>query len=276
MARPIYAEAAQHPVTLGKQGNSGLWFDKFCNTWNVGPGGWSMSTHRDSDNPKFQWIESVSHSPVGEKEQLKESARRLMAITQARGGRTAVFTSESRFVTGLGRSHPVENGFAWHPTLGTPFLPGSSVKGMVRAWAKTEAEPGTEKAFRDRLLGNGEHAGTIAFLDAIPVTQVQLEADVMTPHYAGWSPDDPPGDWRSPTPIPFLTAAAGTSFLFGIIPCGRVKGTDLDAAWEWLTAALEWAGGGAKTALGYGRFTLDDVETDALTEQAPDDHPNQV
>ena len=47
-----------------------------------------------------------------------------------------VFTTDGRFVTGTGRSHSVENGFAWHPTLGTPYLSGSSVKGMIRARAQ--------------------------------------------------------------------------------------------------------------------------------------------
>ena len=32
----------------------------------------------------------------------------------------------------------------------------------------------------------------------------------MTPHFAGWTEQGPPGDWLSPTPIPFLTTAAGT------------------------------------------------------------------
>jgi CRISPR-associated protein Cmr6 len=36
----------------------------------------------------------------------------------------------------LGNPHPVEKGFLWHPTLGTPSLPGSGVKGLVRAWVE--------------------------------------------------------------------------------------------------------------------------------------------
>ena len=84
-------------------------------------------------------------------------------------------------MTGLGRSHPVENGFAWHPTLGMPYLPGSSVKGMVRAWAEQETDPRPASEELDRLLGKQNSAGSVCFLDALPIKPVKLEADVMTP-----------------------------------------------------------------------------------------------
>ena len=76
----------------------------------------------------------------------------------------------------------------------------------------------------------------------------------MTPHYAGWSEDDPPGDWRSPTPIPFLSAAAQCTFLFAILPGKGADASHLDCAWGFVNEALAWAGAGAKTAVGYGRL----------------------
>lgn len=276
MARPLYADAAQLPAERDREGNAGLWFDKFCNTWSVNHGAWSMSRGGGSEgNPKLDWIRSVADSPVGQPEQVSESAQRLMRLIKVRGGRCAVFTTESRFVTGLGRSHPVENGFTWHPTLGTPFLPGSSIKGLVRSWAELEADPGPDPGTRQRLLGDAGHeghAGCIAFLDAMPIRPVRLEADIMTPHYAGWSPDDPPGDWRSPMPIPFLVTAAGAPFLFGIIPCRRsVSDDDLVAVWDWLSSALEWTGSGAKTAIGYGRFVIDEQQTTEREKRLSED-----
>lgn len=89
----------------------------------------------------------------------------------------------------------------------------------------------------------------------------------MTPHYAGWSAEDPPGDWRSPVPIPFLTTADRTPFLFGIVPCRAVADDDLDLVSGWLRSALENVGGGAKTAVGYGRFTFDGEATRRLHER---------
>ena len=261
MSRPLYKAAAEQPAIPAPNGNAGLWFDKFCNTWRVTNESWSMSSG-NKGNPKLEWIQSLAgRGAIGAQNQIEECALRSMRLIDRRGGRAAVFTTESRFVTGLGRSHPVENGFAWHSTLGTPYLPGSSVKGLVRSWAKIDADPHPDEETLDRLLGKAGQAGSICFLDAVPVARVQLEADVMTPHYAGWSENEPPGDWHSPNPIPFLTTAAGASFLFGFVPCRAVADDDLCTVSDWLRSALAYAGGGSKTAVGYGRFRHDDRQT---------------
>lgn len=265
MTRPLPGFAARPPDIRPSEGHAGLWFDKFCDRWRVQGTSWTMTSEKgdSGNNPKLEWIKTLTTGKVGTARRIDECASRLMRLIDRREGRCAVFTTESRFVTGLGRSHPVENGFAWHPTLGTPYLPGSSVKGLVRAWARLDADPSSSCETVRRLLGDRETAGGISFLDAVPIAPVQLEADVMTPHYAGWTKSDPPGDWRSPTPIPFLVTAAGTPFLFGVVPC-RTDPDDLCAVMSWLCSALVWTGGGAKTAVGYGRFGRDDERTAAL------------
>ena len=269
MTRPLYKTAVHRPEKRDPDGHTGLWFDKFCNKWRRNGIAWTMKGDGES-SPKLEWIDEVakSKSPIGDPGEIEEYAMRMMRLVEKRGGRVAIFTTESRFATGLGRSHPIENGFAWHPTLGTPCLPGSSVKGLVRAWAKAEAEPGRDASARERSFGSVGNAGSVCFLDAVPVAPVRLDADVMTPHYAGWSANDPPGDWMSPTPIPFLTVAAGTSFLFAFVPGRVVPEEDLNAVEGWLGAALAWAGGGAKTAVGYGRFRCDGEKTRSWTNRA--------
>ena len=264
MTRPLYKDAAQQPARRNADGHAGLWFDKFCDRWG---NSWTMPGEQ-----KLEWIKCLANGKVGTSDQIKEYASRLRGLVKKRGGRFELFTTESRFVTGLGRSHPVENGFAWHPTLGTPFLPGSSVKGMVRAWTVMTGSP-TDRDMQVRLLGKPDRVGKVCFLDAVPDASVQLEADVMTPHYAGWSECDPPGDWRSPNPIPFLTTAAGTSFLFGFIPtCRGVPESDLDVVQDSLRCALAWAGAGAKTAVGYGRFGRGGASTTPNSQHSPQ-HP---
>ena len=271
MKRPLYDLAAGQPTHRAREGHAGLWFDKFCNTWRIDNGVWRMKDTSDKDNPKLQWIEGVCGGPVGEPKQIEEYAWRLARLVNRRGGRIEAFTTESRFVTGLGRSHPVENGFAWHTTLGTPFLPGSSIKGLVRAWADAELRPEREP-LKQRLFGHRDSVGSLCFLDAVPTRPVRLEADIMTPHHAAWSKDDPPGDWRSPTPIPFLATARKTTFLFGIAPRRAVEADgDIDTASGWLRSALEWSGGGAKTAVGYGRFQHDDEQTERWTQRLDDE-----
>jgi CRISPR-associated protein Cmr6 len=261
---PLYASATSRPVFTGT-GNAGLWYDKFCDQWGAG---WTLAS-TDRESPKLSWLETVAGGkPLGDPGLLSESVERLHQLTAARGGLHGVFTTDGRFVTGLGRNHPVENGFAWHPTLGVPYLPGSSLKGLVRAWAERDAGLAPSDPVIERLFGSTgtpHTAGRLVFLDAIPTAEVRLEADVMTPHYAGWTPDDPPGDWRAPIPVPFLVVAPRTPFYFSILP-GAIEHSELDGAFDWLRDALWLAGAGAKTAVGYGRFAYDEPRTRALND----------
>lgn len=253
--RPLYRIKGAPLAARPLQGHSGLWYDKFC--WQLGSGGAPDKRH---------WIDTVAGS-VGADALIDEYAQRDVRLIEARGGRFAVFKTVSRFVTGLGRSHPVENGFAWHPTLGTPYLPGSSVKGMVRAWARAENGPEGEGDRLGRLLGDRDRSGVISFLDAVPTGTASLEADVMTPHYANWTVEDPPGDWRSPKPIPFLTVASGVTMLVGVLPRGLANAKDVATVMDWIARALLFQGAGAKTAVGYGQFEPDDDERARLIEQ---------
>ena len=268
--RPLYEEFASTKVEW-QGGNAGLWYDKFCDTWL--PSGEGLG-----DDGKKQWINTVTGKPCSEDKQLAEARARMERLLEAQNQSPLFYRLESDFVTGLGREHPVENGFAWHHTLGTPYLPGSSVKGMVRAWAEVwvDAEikdirrifgPSAEDIRENDDVQAG--VGSIIFLDALPITSVQLKADIMTPHYTDYyEGKSPPADWLSPNPIPFLVVEAGASFMFGILPrrndersrddCSRVR--------VWLKDALCWTGAGAKTAVGYGRFTVDE-ETKKKAEQ---------
>lgn len=287
MPRPLYATPGAAYVP--RDSHTGLWYDKFCDTWIVNGGRWSMATDARGANPKHTWIQRVA-GEVGRSDLLAEAADRQILLASARRGRFGVFTTEGRFVTGTGRSHPVENGFVWHPTLGTPYLPGSSIKGMIRAWAEKTGKPPERIAAAfgpdrrgdpsDPLVADDDDqplggAGRVIVFDAIPAKAPRVEADVLTPHYANWSADDPPGDWRSPVPIPFLVTAAGTEFLFTIAGAHRstdAAGGDGDDAlvrdvWDWLAGALGEHGAGAKTAVGYGRFAAADATTRGLQQR---------
>ena len=84
--------------------------------------------------------------------------------------------------------------------------------------------------------------------------------DIITPHYGPYYQEGKtPGDWHSPIPIPFLSVDSNQEFVFGLMPrrlsnpddnedCSKAKG--------WLNDALRDLGGGAKTAIGYGRFEI--------------------
>lgn len=268
--RPLYGQERQKKdnkeKTIPKQSHPemhlGLWYDKFCNQWVKRDNFWVLG------KSKKAWIEDVSKR-VGDHKRIEAAVTRLQTLVEARAGSLLHMKTAGRFVTGLGRSHPIENGFAWHPTLGTPYLPGSSIKGMVRAWAREAGE--AEKTIC-RLLGPGQpdkkeavverKVGEWIFFDALPLAMVQLETDIMTPHYSEYysNPKKPPHDRNNPNPIPFLTVAQGQPFLFGIAPRQSKDGDheqDRKRLLRWIREALEWIGAGAKTAVGYGRFEVE-------------------
>lgn len=256
---PLYRDIAAI-ARYSPGGNAGLWYDKFCDKWQDQN---ARSTYKTPDSPPFyalsgedkrRWISTViSRGPVGDRRHLMEHTSRLRALTHACGGSALELVTESPFVTGLGRPHPVENGFAWHHALGVPYLPGSSIKGLVKAWVRSGSYQVDSTVLT--WFGDAGRIGEVCFLDATPLEPVQLAVDVMTPHYAGWTAANPPGDWMSPNPIPFLVVRPGARLLFCMLPQNTsVTSDDLRALRDHLVDALTWFGAGAKTAVGYGRF----------------------
>ena len=243
--RPLYQGTSEASL---ENGNTGLWYDKFCNSW----GSMSKAAVKKAavKIDKDTWISGVTGC-CGNRDELKRQSDRRRKMIECLNGRCIDLQTVGPFVTGLGRDHPVENGFLWHHTLSVPYLPGSSVKGMVGAWSKHWQE--TDEASWRPILGCERRVGDVVFFDALPMEPVMLEADVMTPHYGEGRP---PGDWIDPIPIPFLAVREGAKFRFAVVP--RPGSADAAArcemACQWLKEALEWIGAGAKTAVGYGRF----------------------
>jgi CRISPR-associated protein Cmr6 len=261
----LYAAARAAHRQAGS--NAGLWYDKFCDRWNADWTGFA------GDSGKRDWIETIANigevrtpKTVGDAGQIAEACRRLESLAATRNGQSFRTATAWRFASGLGRSHPVENGFAWHHTLGTPYLAGAGLKGLARAyardWRNDVSESDIHRIFGPTLKG-ALAVGSVVFLDALPVAPVVLEADVMTPHYGPWyEKRDVPGDWHSPTPIPFLTVAPEQSFLFCLLPRGAAVQDvdDCGMAAGLLKEALEVLGAGAKTAAGYGQFVSEGTE----------------
>ncbi len=184
----------------------------------------------------------------------------------------------------LARASALENaGICLHPLYGFVYLPASGLKGMARAYAETiwlATQPDPASAWRriESVFGwapgsdrGKDHwkprgvagpevdasAGDVVFQDSWPITWPELMLDVVNCHHPEYyKGKDEPGDWEGPQPVSFLAIRAGVEFDFALHP--RRTGTDADAeqAREWLSAALAQEGAGAKTAAGYGRFTV--------------------
>ena len=281
---PLYKGA--NDAKLLTDGNAGLRYDKFCNSWK------KLLDRQNTKFEKLEWInKTVTNHPCGNNDELKRQWLRRWEMVVKLKGQNLCLKTDSPFVTGMGREHPVENGFLWHHTLGVPYLPGSSVKGMVRAWIEQWANEKDEEEI-NRIFGPKQpteqpQVGEVVFLDAIPLDPVRLKADIMTPHYGDYyQKKEVPGDWMSPTPIPFLAVKEGATFHFAIVPrrqpCLETPGEsgkpselpdgsaggggycaaadkESNKVCDWLREALEWIGAGAKTTVGYGRMSCDEA-----------------
>lgn len=290
---PLYDGTIAAKLTA--HSHRGLWWSRFFNQF-------GMDGAAPEAGGKSAFINEVSQGSCGDAAVLEASAMRQTNLSAALGGVYRCYQTQGRFVTGMGNDHPAENGFTWHPTLGVPYLPASSVKGLVRGWLEWQwgaeaLKKNADAAKRQQLLQwfGSEHkdpreqvaehqAGWFIFFDALPVAPVQLAADVMTPHYDKWyelggddkkntQADTVPADWHSPIPITFLTVKKAT-FQFAIAVRQGLPDAEKMAAQAALPQvlavlqdALEWAGAGAKTATGYGRMMSDEKANRAMAQQ---------
>ena len=198
-------------------------------------------------------------------------AEKIQQLATNQGGQARIYQCTAPFVTGMGNPHPLENGFTWHPTLGMPYLPGSAVKGLVRAAVELAYQGEDKPALLKRWFGTEakgdvpEASGSFIFLDALPVEPCALVPEVMTPHVGKWyekggktptAKDTQPGDWHSPVPVGYLTAR-NLHLQFAVMPRPGVAAEALELVWQALDYALQWLGAGGKTAQGFGAMQLD-------------------
>lgn len=143
---------------------------------------------------------------------------------------------------------PLEIGVAWHPLLNVPYVPVSSLKGALRAYA-TGKICGMEP---HEAFGTVGHEGEIVVFDAYPVEwQKPLEPDVVTPHYKEVSGKIDETS-ASPTPLVYPVVPAGTKFAL-LIGSRRDISSCATELLNFVESALR-RGLGAKTSVGYGVF----------------------
>lgn len=275
MSTPIYASHS-HTVNLDK-GNKGLFFERFFDQYAL-----SQNSASVDENAKKDFLKEMK-KPNSNDSNLTAVATRQMALTHHIGGDGRIYALDGHFVTGMGNEHPVENGFLWHYTLGTPYLSGSQVKGLVRSVIEQHYQGGDKKAILFKWFGSEDkqasetQVGELIFFDALPYGMAPtLTADIMTPHMGKWysdggqisdahrDSDKVPADWHDPVPVPFLAVKSAT-FLFTI---GKRPNSDIAIAdvFACLNHALTYMGAGAKSQTGYGFMTYDEKQTDNLRE----------
>jgi CRISPR-associated protein Cmr6 len=163
-----------------------------------------------------------------------------------------------RLALGLGAENVTENGLRLHHAYGTPLIPASSLKGVLR-----DAVPNTPKRYQDFLFGPApdpsgarieEKQGAAVFYDAwwVPNSSPGLALDIVTVHHQPYyHKKAPPTDFDMPIPVNFLTFTG--SFLF-ILDSPNPAWRDYLA--RLLRHVLSRDGIGAKRSAGYGRFAF--------------------
>ena len=136
------------------------------------------------------------------------------------------------------------------------YIPGSCIRGLVRAWAKQRPEI---KPRMYQLLGHQDNdkitSGKIEFLDAWPETATKLTLDIVNPqqefqvYHQGQC-----------TPLSLYTLGNGQDKIPVIVAIRGIpeKATEEEVSevWEWVQQALGLYGIGGRTASGYGSLKL--------------------
>ena len=290
-----YSKQLQDAAKSFDKGNFSLWFNKLIplnNERNC-----KACNKQDNDKEAVQYYESF-YNGLKNNQTLKnlldakqKSQQHFCEIHEKTGYEFISFKAElkSPLITGIGQTHPNEVGMVFDHTMGIPYIPASSVKGIVRfahmleliksenleEYTKTDKDgeyidESNLKTKIPAIFGGdadeekeGEKKtkklkGKVIFLDAYPEKIPDLHVDIMNPHYGDYYSDEngktPPADYLDPTPIKFLTVKPGTKFIFrALVP----KNSDLlETVKIAFKNALEDEGVGAKTAIGYGRFEI--------------------
>ncbi|AEH45207.1 CRISPR-associated RAMP protein, Cmr6 family [Thermodesulfatator indicus DSM 15286] len=277
---PLSADHVGIIQNLGDSFNFGLYFNKWLFT--------EWKTRNNFKFPEYQFQASGQAKIVlnyyekaskGVKSLIAKKQKEIENICKAfqmlgyeRVSKT--YTLQTSLIIGLGNAHPTERGFTFHWTLGIPYLPAESIKGVVRlAYLvnKAQEEPDffehwaeederfweyLAKPFgREEKDGKRARRGKVIFFDALPVEPPQLTLEITTCHYSDYyGGKRGPTEDQNPNPLPFLAVATGAKFRFVLLMHESLGDKAKEKLLKAFHAALAEHGFGAKTALGHGRF----------------------
>ncbi|GCF10223.1 type III-B CRISPR module RAMP protein Cmr6 [Dictyobacter arantiisoli] len=272
---PIFEESIRQQF----QTHAGLWLDKYVRDEPLSNSG------EETIQPRPQLIDEVANLPIPKSypdyyKQWEQTLKNYEA-------RTKIASTKGRMIVHLGAESVIETSIALHHTYGTPYIPGSSLKGLAASYLsqklrllvkeKGETSEDYKKLATDYkiLFGDQDEAGYIIFFDAHyrPESAIYqgreqpLHSDVMTVHHPKYyQGSQAPNDKQSPVPIPFLSAT-GHYLIALAAPDLEQKQAWIDFTFDLLAQALLDWGIGAKTSSGYGRMTIKEPPIDPVVRQ---------
>jgi CRISPR-associated protein Cmr6 len=269
----------RHNNVIFNTSNLSLLFNKFVSAWSDN---WMTDEKRGNEkvNLKSEFLNKIEKESTYSKEGKRyvdaifKRQSLMLSSLQSTGLHVDPFTAttDSRLIIGLGGTSVIETGMTLHPLYGFPYLPGSGLKGLARAYAEIVEDfpdEDTKKKFLHDIFGSEDknphnvannRQGKVFFMDGLPTAFPKLELDIINPHYGEYyRGEKPPADYLNPVPVTFLAVAAEQKFSFAVY--SRYK--DLaEKAKEWLIGGLTELGAGGKTNVGYGYFKVDYLKSD--------------
>ncbi len=249
-------------LNINEQPNAGLWLDKYIT---------SLSKDNKDDPSKPKLAREVTR--INEPEHYETIYNTWKDILE--NGLNAVCRKakvQNRMAVGLGADGVLETSVALHRTYGTPYIPGSALKGLAAAFARhycgDDWQPDSKKGYYKIVFGTNDEAGYVTFFDALYVPnsghdKKALHFDIMTVHHESYYQGKqdgkgnhlPPADWDDPNPIPFISATG--EYLIALAAPADCEAW-LNTTHMILEEALKCEGIGAKTSSGYGRMEIID------------------
>ncbi|MDO5411746.1 MAG: type III-B CRISPR module RAMP protein Cmr6 [Lachnospiraceae bacterium] len=183
---------------------------------------------------------------------------------------------EGAIVVGMGQQSVSENSMLIHPIYGIPYIPGQSIKGMLRSFYINEFyDESEENAEKDEafafIFGRSERTekngstlkgkkGNVCFYDAFPENNsFELSCDIITPHNSFYYQQGKAiSDTENPIPVKFNVLRNAVFLISYSLPRNLPEDKNLidavNGIISQIEAALTYYGLGAKTSVGYGKF----------------------
>ena len=208
---------------------------------------------------KSSWLREIASGDYIDARLMQNVYSRWLNMTIAVGAFHFRAVTDWRMVVGLGGETVLETDMTLHHLYGIPYIPGSALKGLTRAYVTGEIFPSKDIEHDNetvkQIFGSQDRAGTVIFFDAMPVDgKATFALDIMNSHYPNYYGEKkPPTNDQNPNPVTFLTVT-NTTFMFALAARDPRHIDDVNRAKDWLQKALEKYGVGGKTSAGYGYF----------------------
>ncbi len=194
--------------------NLGLMLDKY-----------PPRTAVDKSEGKSNWFKELEPDKHIDTRLAEHAYKRWSDATIAMQAQHFTATTQWRMVVGLGGETVLETDLTLHHLYGLPFIPGSALKGLTRAYATEEViKPKSKKIDGDdpviqSIFGTQKAAGSVIFFDAMPVDgKFEIDLDIMNAHYPKYYGEKQlPTNSQDPNPVTFLTIT-NTKFMFALAP----------------------------------------------------------